>query len=107
MRAELDKADKVADWQEHRYDELPDSGVARGLRSNLRDIAPDDTVAVCIYSGTFVTPVGPPALDGMTKPPHDMLRLLVLADGTVTVDAAGYSKSGMKPETPDDWRPAG
>lgn len=103
VRAELATAGDVVAWQEHRYDELPDHGVADGVQSPLRSMDADEPIGVCIYHGSFVTPVGPPGDDGAVKPPHDLLRLLVLAGGSVIVDAAGYVESGMKPETPGDW----
>lgn len=79
VRAQLSTAGAVARWQEERH--APD---VSGIVSPLRNRDPAEPVAICLFSGTFVTP-HPPGL-----PDHDLLRLLVLADGSVVLDSAGY-----------------
>lgn len=103
IRAEQSTAVGVADWQEHRYEKLKNGAAVSGIVSRLRDKAASAPVTVCLFSGQFVTPVGPPNPDGSAKPPHDVLRLLVLADGSIVLDSAGYSGGSMDPETPRDW----
>jgi hypothetical protein len=93
VRGETSNAALVANWQERRH---PDRA---GIVSAFRAAAPDSTVTVCLYSGKFVTPVGPPNPDGTPKPQHTLLRVLVSADFGVTLDAAGYP-GRLSPETP-------
>ena len=92
-RAEQSTAGAVATWQETREP---------GFRplSALRAQVPDKPVTVCIYSGTFATPVGPP-VNGVPRPPHNRLRLLVFDDGRQVLDSAGYA-GAMEPEMPSD-----
>lgn len=96
VRGETSTAALVADWQERRH---PDRV---GIVSPLRASSPDSRVTVCLFAGEFVTPVGPPNPDGTPKGPHTILRLLVSADGRVTLDAAGYP-GRLDPETPSDF----
>jgi hypothetical protein len=98
VRAETSSVQDVALWQEMRH--APD---IEGIVSPLRSMQSSAVVTVCLFSGTFVTPVGPPAPDGSVPPPHDRLRLLVSADGSVRLDAAGY-RGRLAPETPSDWK---
>jgi len=79
FRAQQSTAGAVARWQEERH--APE---VTGLVSPLRGRDPAEPVTICLFSGSFVTP-HPPGL-----PDHDMLRLLVLADGSVVLDSAGY-----------------
>jgi hypothetical protein len=79
FRAQPSTAGAVARWQEERH--APE---VTGLVSPLRARDPGELVTICLFSGTFVTP-HPPGL-----PDHDMLRLLVMADGSVILDSAGY-----------------
>jgi hypothetical protein len=79
FRAQQSTAGAVARWQEERH--APE---VTGLVSPLRGRDPGESVTICLFSGSFVTP-HPPGL-----PDHDMLRLLVLADGSVVLDSAGY-----------------
>ena len=95
-RAESSTAQEVAAWQENRY-----SGIE--LVSPLRSAAPASTVVVCIFRGDFKTPTGPPRVEGVPNPNHELLRVLVLASGGYAIDSAGY-EGGLKPETPNDWR---
>lgn len=67
------------------------------------DAMPDNSpVAVCLYYGEFVTPVGPPGPEGQAKPQHDTIRLFVFDDGSVQLDAAGY-KDTMLSGTPNTF----
>lgn len=79
FRAQSSTAGAVTRWQEQRH--APDIS---GLVSPLRPRDPAEPVTVCLFSGTFVTP-HPAEL-----PAHNMLRLLVLGDGSVVLDSAGY-----------------
>lgn len=96
VRAESDSTKDVVAWQEGR------SRLFSGLVSPLRYRPENEVVTVCLFSGSFVTPVGPPAEDGTVPPPHNLLRLLVLQDGSTVLDAAGYA-GRLQPETPQDW----
>lgn len=90
LDAQATSAGAVARWQEQRH--APD---VSGLVSPLRMRDPTESVVVCLFSGTFVTP-HPPEL-----PPHNILRLLVLADGSVLLDSAGYQGT-IDREAPSD-----
>ncbi len=79
FRAEERTAGAVARWQEQRH-----APQISGLVSPLRSRDASEPVMVCLYSGRFSTP-HPPGL-----PDHNMLRLLVLADGGILFDSAGY-----------------
>ncbi len=97
VRSEWRTTAAVAEWQEMRH--APEiTGLVSPLRAQ-RDLAP---VLVCLYRGSFVTPTGPPPLDGSTGRPHDLIRVLVLADNSLVLDAAGYADR-MSLETPSDW----
>ena len=103
VRGEESTAAEVAAWQEQRHAK-PAKGIAvAGLVSPLRERDPAQLVTVCLYAGEFVTPLGPPNLDGSAKPPHTRLRLLVSPDGSVLLDSAGYDDGSLSPETPRDW----
>ena len=103
IKAEQSTAAEVAAWQEHRYDKVPGGTLTTGISSRFRDMAAATPVAVCLYTGQFVTPVGPPNPDGTNRPPHNVLRLLVPVGGPVVLDSAGYAGGSMRPETPRDW----
>ncbi len=106
LRAELSGAAAVAAWQEGRHAIATGTAPAvTGLTSPFRSVAPGDPVAVCIYSGAFVAPLGPPPADGSVKQPYNRIRLLVRADGETVLDAVGHDNGDLKPETPGDWRP--
>lgn len=97
-RAESTTAGEVAAWQEQRHPGF--SGV-----SELRVLEPTARVLVCIFRGSFVTPAGPPDPSGAPRPPHDLIRFLVMEDGAIILDAAGHEGTGnLDPETPSDWR---
>lgn len=104
IRSEMSTAAQVAAWQELRHG--PD---ITGLVSPLRAFDADEPVAVCLYSGTFSTPTGPPNLDGSPKPNHNVIRLLFLRDGSEIFDSAGYAPGtpgytgGDIMQTPQDW----
>jgi len=93
-RAEWSTAGEVVAWQEGRHPEVTPT-------SDLRAEAPGAPVLVCIYSGEFVTPAGPPQ-DGVAPRPHTRLRVLILESGEYIFDSAGPG-GGLKPETPNDW----
>jgi hypothetical protein len=95
-RAESSTAEEVAAWQENRYE-----GIA--LVSPFRSAAPRSTVVVCIFRGDFRTPTGPPLVEGVPNPNHELLRVLVSASGDYLIDSAGY-EGALRPETPSDWR---
>ena len=97
IRAETNRAGAVADWQELRH-----APAITGIVSPLRAEEASAQVTVCLYLGSFATPVGPPKADGSARPSHDVLRLLVLDDGRWLLDSAGY-QGRMTPETPTDW----
>lgn len=101
-RAEATTVQAVVAWQEQRYENLKDAPAVAGLRSPIRNAPAAGTVTVCLYSGTFVTPVGPPNEQGVPKPRHNLLRLLVFPNGEIVLDSAGYA-GRMQPETPGDW----
>jgi hypothetical protein len=96
-RAETSTAGLVAHWQENQG--------RSGLHSAFRNLPVDQTVTVCLLSGQFVTPVGPPdPTTGKSRLPHNVLRLLIYGNPpTVVVEGAGY-KGSMFPETPSDLR---
>lgn len=96
IRAEASDVQKVVAWQEGRWAEIVQ------LISPLRGLPPTTPVTVCLYRGDFVAPAGPPGPDGTSPPPRNALRLLVLEDGSVTLDSFGWD-GGMAPETPSDW----
>lgn len=96
-RAEESTAGDVADWQEGRHADIA------GLVSGLREAALSSAVTVCVFRGEFVTPTGGPGLDGLPKPAHNVLTLLVLADGEVVLDSAGYEDL-ITNVTPSEWR---
>lgn len=96
-RAERDTSQIVAHWQERRHAEA-----ISGLVSPLRTLPPTSEVTICLYRGEFVTPTGPPNPDGSPKRPHNLLRLLVLDDGSLMFDSAGY-EGRMGPEVPSDF----
>ena len=89
-RAEPATVAGMALWQEQGegYGDGP-------IVSHLRSFPLAQRLTVCLYTGSFVTPVGPGA------PPHDLLRLFVLDDGRTLLDSAGY-RGQMKPEMPSD-----
>jgi hypothetical protein len=64
---------------------------------------PVPCVMVCLFSGSFVTPTGGPGLDGQTQRQHDVLTLLVSADGEITFESAGYD-GRIAHKTPAEWR---
>lgn len=101
LRGDSDSAETVADWQERRHE-----SEVSGLVSPLRTLDPKAQVFTCLYSGTFVTPSGPPDEKGNPPPPHDVLRLLVLPDGAVVLDSAGY-QGRMAPELPKELTSTG
>jgi hypothetical protein len=90
-RAEESTVALVASWQEQR---LMNSGIR--IVSTLRVRSALDPVAVCLYTGTFVTPVGPGV------PRHDLLTLLVFPNGEIVLDSAGHLGRASKAETPSD-----
>jgi hypothetical protein len=92
IRAETSNASAVAYWQEHR---------GRGGASSFRSMQAASKVTVCLFSGEFTVPMGPPPPNGSPLPPADVLRLLVLDNGQVLLDSAGYH-GHMSPETPSD-----
>lgn len=92
LRAETSNARAVAYWQEHR---------GRGGNSSFRSMQPTSRVTVCLFSGEFTVPMGPPPPNGSPLPPADVLRLLIRDDGQVVLDSAGYH-GHMSPETPSD-----
>lgn len=93
-RAELDDLNAIADWQEARLaaDIL--------FRSPLRDLPVSSKWTVCVYNGSFVTPVAPRA-DGTIPDPHNTLTVLVTDKGDLILDSAGYA-GAAKNETPRD-----
>jgi hypothetical protein len=93
LRGETSTAAAVVQWQEHRG--------RLGIVSPFRSLAARTTVTVCLLTGEFVTPVGPPDLTGRQKTPHNVIRLLVLSSNEILLDSAGY-RGGMAPETPTD-----
>lgn len=95
FRAEQSTAALTQRWQEQR---LPGIEVVSPLRSRPGS----EPVTICLYSGQFTTPVGPPLVDGKPNPPHNLLRVIVLNGGEVLLDTAGY-RDTMHPETPADW----
>lgn len=93
IRAETSTASSVAAWQENR--------ARRGMPSQLRQITGSTRLTVCMFSGEFSTPSGPPAADGTLRAAPDTLRLLVYGSGTVVFDSAG-PRAAMTPEMPSD-----
>lgn len=97
-RAQTSTAAAVAYWQEHRgRDQNP---------SWFRTLPASSPVIVCLFSGQFSTPAGPPAVDGTPKAIPNALRLLVHGGDQVVFDSAG-SRTGMSPETPSDLSATG
>jgi hypothetical protein len=93
LRGETSSAAAVANWQEHR---------GRNVNaSRFRTMPGAAIVTVCLFSGQFSTPAGPPALNGVPKALPTVLRLLVYGNGQVEFDSAGPEGS-MSPETPSD-----
>lgn len=80
-------AGAVAVWQEAQGRRDGVEFVSQ-LRSTLRS---DAAVDVCQYSGTFHTPLAPPGPGEQERPLPNVLRLLVLDNGDVILDAAGYA----------------
>lgn len=77
---------EVAAWQEAR-----NLKAGAKVASQLRSFVPATPVDVCQYRGTFGVPI-PPPLPGATEMPlPDVLQVIVLADGSVAIDQAGYS----------------
>lgn len=93
LRGETSTAAAVAYWQEHRG--------RSGIVSSFRSLAAETPVTVCLLSGQFVTPAGPPDLSGRQPPAPDVLRVLVYGNNQVVFDSAG-TLGGMSPQTPSD-----
>lgn len=99
IRGETATLAQVAQWQEQR-----NISVIGDTSSPLRAQGnPSETIVVCVFRGEFVTPTGPPALDGTVRPPHDVLTLLLMPDGSTVFDSAGYEK-GSGVDTPSLWQ---
>jgi hypothetical protein len=92
LRAETSTAGAVAYWQENR--------ARTGPASFFRTLPTGMPVTVCMFSGQFSTPAGPPAPDGSPKAIPNALRLLAYGS-QVVFDSAG-DQSGMSPEMPSD-----
>jgi hypothetical protein len=71
------------------------------VTSAYRRLPADAIATVCLFSGQFNTPAGPPRTDGTVPAVATRLRLIVLDDGTSSLDSAGQA-DGMGPETPAD-----
>ena len=93
LRAETSTAAAVAYWQEHR-------GRLAVAVSPFQKLSPQTRVTVCLLSGEFAAPVGPPGLIGGAKPPS-LLRVLVWGNHEIVLDSAGY-QGELAPETPSD-----
>jgi hypothetical protein len=96
FRAELSNVAETVQWQEQR---LPNVEFVSRLRSRPGS----EAVTICLYTGEFVTPVGPPLVQGENNPPHNLLRIVVLNGGEAILDSAGY-QGGSEPQTPGDWQ---
>lgn len=97
-RGELSSVGDVVDWQRTRHEEVDTFG--DGLLSGR---SRSTAAAVCLFTGSFDTPTGPIMSNESIRPSHTLLRLIVLSDGEVVFDAAGYvDGNALWPQTPGD-----
>lgn len=99
IRGETTTIDAIVRWQEQRH---PISGI----HSRLRNLSGTAAAVVCLYSGRFVTPVPQTTTGDEETPPHDVLRVILLPDGSIRLDSAGY-RGRMTPETPGEMEAQG
>ncbi|NED96250.1 hypothetical protein G1H11_13105 [Phytoactinopolyspora alkaliphila] len=95
---ERSTAGDVAAWQESRH--APD---VTWVETPIRAMPAGELMTVCVFRGSFVTPTGGPGLDGRRSPQHEVMTLLVSADGEVTFDSAGYEGQSTY-RVPSEWR---
>jgi hypothetical protein len=98
LRAVVASAAAVASWQDkvRRGGALPEVAAARADELKQQT---SRSLALCVYGGEV--PKGPPpGDDGAVPKPFDSARYVLLDDGTLVLDALGYSADllGATPE---------